>query len=79
MLCNVWANGAGAVSLHPCLRLPGGRKTGCARPSHRPESRLVWHVTRPKAVRTGPDGASRAWMGCPWLSPRRVPPSVVLP
>jgi len=36
-------------------------------------------VTRPKAVRPGPDGASRARMGCAWLSPRRVSPSVVLP
>jgi len=58
------ADKAGAVSLHPRLRLPGGRKTGCARPSHRPESRLAWHVTRPKAVRPGPDGASRARRGC---------------
>ena len=48
--------GAGAVSLHPRLCLPGGQKAGCARPSHRPESRLVWHLTRPKAVRPGPDG-----------------------
>ena len=59
--------------------MPGCRKAGCARASHRPESRLVWHVTRPKAIRPGPDGALRVRMGCPWLSPRRVPPSVVLP
>ena len=42
--------------------MPGCRKTGCARPSHRPESRLAQHLARPKAVRPGPDGASRARM-----------------
>ena len=78
-LVGVLLAGAGTVSLHPRLRLPGGRKAGCVRPSHRRESRLAWHVTRPKAVRPGPDGASRARMGCPWLSPRRVSPHVVLP